>query len=50
MPPAELIASVVQWSEFLATDQDVRIRFQAPTDFLRSSGFGAGSTHRPEYN
>jgi hypothetical protein len=29
---------VVQWSEFLATDPEVRVRFRALSDFLRSSG------------
>jgi hypothetical protein len=33
-------ASVVKWSEFLATDQEVRFRFLALPDFLRSSGSG----------
>jgi hypothetical protein len=31
-------ASVVLWSEFLATDPNVRVRFSALQDFLRSSG------------
>jgi hypothetical protein len=30
----EMTASVVQWSEFLATDPEVRIRFQALPEFL----------------
>jgi hypothetical protein len=30
-------ASVVQWPEFLATDSEVRVRFPAPQDFLKSS-------------
>jgi hypothetical protein len=29
-----LTASVVYWSEFLATDPEVRVRFPAPPDFL----------------
>jgi hypothetical protein len=37
-------ASVVQWSEFLATDLEVRVRFPALPDFLRSSGSGTGFT------
>jgi hypothetical protein len=35
-------ASVVQWSEFLATDPEVRVRFPALPDFLRRSGSGTG--------
>jgi hypothetical protein len=35
---------VVQWSEFLATDPEVRVRFPALPDFLRSSGSGTGPT------
>jgi hypothetical protein len=41
------------WSsgqEFLATDPEVRIRFPALPDFLRSSGSGTGSTHPRQYN
>jgi hypothetical protein len=33
-----------QWPEFLATDPEVRVRFLALPDFLRSSGSGTGST------
>jgi hypothetical protein len=36
--------------EFLVTDPDVRVRFPAPPDFLRSSGSGTGSTQTREYN
>jgi hypothetical protein len=43
-------ASVVQWSEFLATDPEVRVRFPALPDILTSSGFGTGSTQPCEYN
>jgi hypothetical protein len=43
-------ASVVQWSGFLATDPEVRVRFPALPDLLRSSGFGTGSTQPREYN
>jgi hypothetical protein len=43
-------ASVVYWSEFLATDPDVRDLFLALPDFLSSSGFGTGSTQPREYN
>jgi hypothetical protein len=43
-------ASVVYWSEFLATDPEVRVRFPALPDFLRSSGSGTGSTQPREDN
>jgi hypothetical protein len=43
-------ASVVKWSEFLATDPEVQVRFPALLDFLRSSVFGTGSTRPREYN
>jgi hypothetical protein len=43
-------ASVVWWSEFLATDPEVRVRFPALPDFLRSGGSGIGSTQPREYN
>jgi hypothetical protein len=38
------------WSDFLATDLEVRVRFPALLDFLGSSGSGAGSTQPREYN
>jgi hypothetical protein len=41
---------VVYWSEFLATDPEVRVRFPALPDFLRSSGPGTGFTQPREYN
>jgi hypothetical protein len=41
---------VVLWSEFLATDPEVRVPFPALPDFLRSSGSGTGSTQPREYN
>jgi hypothetical protein len=41
-------ASVVYWSEFLATDSEVRVRFAALPDFLRSSGSGMGSSQPRE--
>jgi hypothetical protein len=34
----------------LATDLEVRVRFPALVDFLRSSGSGTGSTQPEEYN
>jgi hypothetical protein len=43
-------ASVVYWSQFLATDLEVRVRFTVLPDFLRSSGAGTGSTQPREYN
>jgi hypothetical protein len=51
-------ASVVWWSEFLATDPEARVRFPALPDFLKekkekkenSSGSGTGSTQPREYN
>jgi hypothetical protein len=38
------------WSEFLATDLDTRLRFSALPDFVKSSGYGTGSTQPREYN
>jgi hypothetical protein len=43
-------ASVVQWSELLATDPEVRVRFAALQDFQRSSGPGTRSTQPREYS
>jgi hypothetical protein len=43
-------ASVVWWSEFLATDPEVRVRFAVLPDFLRSSASGTGSIQPREYN
>jgi hypothetical protein len=43
-------ASVVWWSEFLATDPEVRVRFAALPDFLRSSGSRTVSTQPRKYN
>jgi hypothetical protein len=37
------------WSEFLATDPEVRVRFPALPDFL-SSGSGTRSTQPRQYN
>jgi hypothetical protein len=48
--PYSMTASVVLWSEFLATDPEVQIRFSALPDFLRSNGSGTGSTQPCEYN
>jgi hypothetical protein len=41
---------VVKRSEFLATEEEVRVRFPGLPDFLRSSGSGTGSTQPREYN
>jgi hypothetical protein len=43
-------SSVFYWSEFLASDPEVRVLFPALPDFLRSSGSGTGSTQPREYN
>jgi hypothetical protein len=43
-------ASVGYWSELLATDPEVRVRFPALPDFLRSGGSGTGSTQPHDYN
>jgi hypothetical protein len=40
----------VKWSEFLAADPQVRAQFPALPDFLKSSGYGTGSTQPREYN
>jgi hypothetical protein len=49
-PCSILTASVVQWSEFMATDSEVRVRFKALPNFMGSSGCGTGSTQPREYN
>jgi hypothetical protein len=43
-----MTTSVDKWSKFLATDLEVRVRFLALPDFLRS-GSGTGSTQPREY-
>jgi hypothetical protein len=45
-----IAVSVVWWSEFLAADPEVQVRFQALQDFMRRSGSGTGSTQPREYN
>jgi hypothetical protein len=45
----ERTAPVVYWSEFLATDPEVRVRFPALPYFLRSSGSGTWSAQPREY-
>jgi hypothetical protein len=44
-----LTASVVWWSEFLATDLEARVRFPALPE-KKSIGSGTGSTQPREYN
>jgi hypothetical protein len=44
------IVFVVYRSEFLATDSEVRVRFPALPDFLRSSESGTGPNQPREYN
>jgi hypothetical protein len=43
-------ASLVWYSEFLATDQEVRARFSALPDFLNSIGSGTESIQPRDYN
>jgi hypothetical protein len=43
-------APVVKWSEFLATDPEVRVWFPALSDFLSSSASGLGPLSTTEYN
>jgi hypothetical protein len=45
-----MTASVVWWSEFLATDPEVLVRFPALPDFLRSSESVTGSIQPREYD
>jgi hypothetical protein len=45
-----LLPVFVKWSEFLATDPEVRVRFPALPDFLSSSGSGTGSAQTRGYN
>jgi hypothetical protein len=42
--------SELWWSEFLATEPEVRVRFSVLPDFLRSSGYGTVSTQAREYS
>jgi hypothetical protein len=44
------VVTVVSWSELLATDPEVRVRFPALPDFVRSSGFGTESTQPCQHN
>jgi hypothetical protein len=44
-----MAATVVQWSEFLATDMEARVRFPALPE-TKSSGSETGSTQHREYN
>jgi hypothetical protein len=43
-----MTVSMVYWSEFLAADPEVRVRFPALPDFLRSIGSGTASTQPHE--
>jgi hypothetical protein len=43
-------ASVVKWSEFLAANPEVLVRFPALRDFFRSSGSGTVSTQPRDFN
>jgi hypothetical protein len=43
-----MTASVVQWSEFLATDPEARVRFPELPE--KNSGSGTGCTQPREYN
>jgi hypothetical protein len=47
-----MTASVVYWSEFLATDPEAQVRFPALPEKKKkkSSGSGMGSTQPREYN
>jgi hypothetical protein len=45
-----MTASVVSRFECLAIDPEVRVRFPALPDFLRSGGSETGSTQPREYN
>jgi hypothetical protein len=48
--PSVTCYSVIWWSEFLATDPEVRVRFPALPHFLKSSGTGTRGTQPHEYN
>jgi hypothetical protein len=41
---------VEEWSELMATNPEVRVRFPELKNFLRSTGSGMGSTQPREYN
>jgi hypothetical protein len=41
---------LVYWPEFLVSDPEVRVRFPALSDFLRSSGTGTGPIRPRECN
>jgi hypothetical protein len=47
---AETMMMMMIMIEFLATDPEVRARFPALPDYLRSSGSGTGSNRSREYN
>jgi hypothetical protein len=45
-----MAASVAQWSELLATNPEVRVRFPALQNFLRSNGSATAPTQPRECN
>jgi hypothetical protein len=45
-----LNASVVSWSEFLATDAEVPVSIPGATSLSENSGFGTGSNQPREDN
>jgi hypothetical protein len=45
-----LTTSVVEWTEAMVGDPEVRIRFLALSDFLKISWSTTGSTQPREYN
>jgi hypothetical protein len=46
----KMTAPEVWWSECLASDSEIHVRFPALSDFLRSSGSVTGSTQPREYS
>jgi hypothetical protein len=46
----DLVLPLLSSGNFLAADPEVRVRFPALPDFLRSSGSGTGPTQPREYN
>jgi hypothetical protein len=46
----EIPDHVTDFSEFLATDPEVRVLFPELLDFMKSSGIGTASTQPREYN
>jgi hypothetical protein len=50
MKPVHVLVDCLCGLEFLATDPEVRVRFPALPEFLRSSDSEMGSTQPREYN